>query len=426
MTALRPFLDQTGTPFNQGEERSTLGLKIPLIGEVLAAFTGWDVDWEAVYILGAESTRLDLQKKIKADLLKIMMPEYVLGLLCAPLGFMNWMKTAYATQVTFLFVSVWLQSTIVKQIKAWFPAYLQSGDDAGANKPPEPPKPPTDDWMDDWGGVQECYQIGTTGEAVGIKRRVDVDVDAMRCHAEPAKLFGRELPITTLHFALISNLPTFMQPLSTGTTVGQAFRLWSPKMKHLWQASWTPGLLGGLIGAVSLPVCLLTVVVVGWVCSIGMFVRYMYYSKATAFPDQLKHAADSTNLLLVSQTVTPACPPGRVKNRVVRFFVKIVLGSVPQLYLKVSLYGCEFLPMHPIDHVNMMFAMLCSFYSIVQMAPMAFGVARGSIKTRNFVEYLLAVLGLFFAVPMTCFCAARLLGVMVCRGPWGFTTGCVQ
>merc|ERR1712182_21151 len=92
-------------------------------------------------------------------------------------------------------------------------------------------------------------------------------------------------------------------------------------------------------------------------------------------------------------------------DRRMRFFVKVLLGAMPQLWLKISLAQLRFEEMSSFDCANLGVAMASSAYAVSQQLPVQYGIAK--FEASSFLS-MVFVLGMLLA------CSLRIIGLAAC------------
>lgn len=203
------------------------------------------------------------------------------------------------------------------------------------------------------GGITGVIEQGMEGPRLAIVEE-DFFVDNDKLSMCKCKV---QLPWTKCVTLGITTIPTYLEMLASCMAAGASFGAWSDAAQSSWEGSWSP-LLGHMFAShTNLPMALTGMAV------FRVFNHAHGYTKnakvARAVLDTTSHqgiledvevflplflavtaAADSANLLLVA-AVTSTCARSlnlaMGKDRTVRFFQKVLLGTVPALWLKISL-----------------------------------------------------------------------------------------
>lgn len=232
----------------------------------------------------------------------------------------------------------------------------------------------------------------------------------------------------------LTSIPTYCETLSLAYATGAAKATWDTgDQQAMWAAGWvqTPFHLFGWVGHFTLPFALSMVGIVGYAVHLAAFgygthlITKKDASVSVGFPAYLGGTAGVANLLLVSAAcVDPDDldgPNGTVLAVLGRAVVKLVFGTAPRLWLKVSLLG---IVMHVGKHEDAIWplemAIACSFWHVAQIL---YPLSRLIEDFAGLMIFACLFVVLGFPIWGS---AIRLVGVYCCSThQFNLTSGCV-
>jgi len=226
-------------------------------------------------------------------------------------------------------------------------------------------------------------------------------------------LLGWELPWPTWVSTAIKTIPNYADLPTSAMAAGASWLAWDRNANESWRESWEPIVGAWAAQRTSLPLVLLMLLANSLVLHIGGFLRGMRQAKKNLMRLMLMrehdiatsgvvirdaylavaytfmsttNAADAANLLLVAVVTFEmgrALDDSYGAERTTRFFLKVLLGTAPRLWFKVSSLQHLF---HSLGHGgrrSVIIAVLMTLYATADPMLIQFSYLRNAFRTRQ-------------------------------------------